>query len=382
MGSQLYQPRANGASLRVWLPIGAFGNESLLLLGVNSPKETGDLFSEAYEELIHFITNNMGYQLGVDFFIFTYDWTQSNKASGRMLRQFIFDKLRDQPPGTQADVINHSMGGLVTRAALTRFADEPAAILPPIRRVVYLASPHFGSPQAYFVLHDAISLQFKFGGFFKKLVAEATWDALIKKRGDPDSLETALKMLARDLPSVYELLPDDFYFAARTVLERETRTSIGSIVLSFVLGRSPVRGRTTYHANLRVPPALRPDPPLPQNAWDMADFQEPLVQDALDFKRQLGRQLPGAAENNLVIYSSDQQTADFVVFVDNPLGFADGFNDPGESVERGDGTVPTFSGRAGLPPGLRVVDVGGTHNEVANKEPSFRLIHRFLDRPD
>jgi triacylglycerol esterase/lipase EstA (alpha/beta hydrolase family) len=49
------------------------------------------------------------------------------------------------------------MGGLVTRAAYKQGA--------PIRRAIYIASPHFGNPMAYFALNPEIHTE-AFSDFF------------------------------------------------------------------------------------------------------------------------------------------------------------------------------------------------------------------------
>jgi pimeloyl-ACP methyl ester carboxylesterase len=62
-------------------------------------------------------------------------------------------KYTDGTPVTQVDVVAHSMGGLVLRSYLSGIQDTtPVAFNPPavpgIRRIVFLATPHFGTTLA------------------------------------------------------------------------------------------------------------------------------------------------------------------------------------------------------------------------------------------
>jgi uncharacterized protein (TIGR03437 family) len=69
------------------------------------------------------------------------------KAFGQFLSGLTFT---DGTPVTQVDVVAHSMGGLVVRSYLAGITDStprtfsPPAT-PPIRRIVFLATPHFGT---------------------------------------------------------------------------------------------------------------------------------------------------------------------------------------------------------------------------------------------
>ncbi|GAA2787230.1 esterase/lipase family protein [Saccharopolyspora taberi] len=54
-----------------------------------------------------------GYQEG-ELFPFQYDFNQSNETSARELAAFV-DKVRAETGAQQVDIVNHSMGGLVSR---------------------------------------------------------------------------------------------------------------------------------------------------------------------------------------------------------------------------------------------------------------------------
>jgi uncharacterized protein (TIGR03437 family) len=66
-------------------------------------------------------------------------------------------KYTDGTPVTQVDAVAHSMGGLILRAWLAGKQNvTPAAFAPPanpgIRRIVFIATPHFGTPVAALAL--------------------------------------------------------------------------------------------------------------------------------------------------------------------------------------------------------------------------------------
>ena len=75
----------------------------------------------------------------------------SIEALGVAFGQFLAAlKYTDGTPVTQVDVIAHSMGGLIVRSYLAGKQDvSPAAFTPPpdpgIRKVIFLATPHFGT---------------------------------------------------------------------------------------------------------------------------------------------------------------------------------------------------------------------------------------------
>ena len=100
----------------------------------------------AYDGLIRSILE-WGYKPDFDFWIFPYDWRQSNRVSAQQLAKFIEEKTGSKYDGV--DIIGHSMGGIITRAASTLYRA-------PVRRAIYIACPHTGSPLAYFILHPEI----------------------------------------------------------------------------------------------------------------------------------------------------------------------------------------------------------------------------------
>jgi tetratricopeptide (TPR) repeat protein len=81
-----------------------------------------------------------GYQEGVDFFVWPYNWTQSIDLSSEDLKEFI-DGLNLQS-GEKVDLVGHSLGGMVSRD----FAQDYPEL---VDKVITVGSPHQGAVQAY-----------------------------------------------------------------------------------------------------------------------------------------------------------------------------------------------------------------------------------------
>src|SRR5918997_6412621 len=118
----------------------------------------------AYDGLIKSILA-LGYKPNVDFWIFPYDWRQSNRISGHLLARFIEEKTEGKCDGV--DIISHSMGGIIARAAYRNGA--------PIKRAAYIGCPHLGSPLAYFILHPQIDSRRFIGSAYHNYPTSTYW---------------------------------------------------------------------------------------------------------------------------------------------------------------------------------------------------------------
>jgi hypothetical protein len=239
------------------------------------------------------------------------------------------------------------MGGLVTRSAMVLNRA-------PVKKTAYLGVPHFGSPDAYFTLHPEGRVDF-FDGLFKGLIAESLWD-FVRKKGEPASLEAAFKGASRSWQSTYELLPDQYYFEWASMVKIVDRRNVE---LRWVEGLEK-----TYFEDLC--------------RFDSGDFAT--IREALKFKHSLGRKLPGRPEDNLVIYSHEEDTRMFGEYLDYQSVFPAGrwgyFVRTTKYSKGGDGTVPAWSASFGR---LREAhDVPGDHYQVTQKPQTFHWIHRLL----
>jgi pimeloyl-ACP methyl ester carboxylesterase len=74
--------------------------------------------------------------------LFPYDWRKSLSLSASSLRDLV-TRLNGENGGRPVHLVAHSMGGLMVRAALLEHGDE---LWPLLGRIVFLGTPHFGSP--------------------------------------------------------------------------------------------------------------------------------------------------------------------------------------------------------------------------------------------
>jgi pimeloyl-ACP methyl ester carboxylesterase len=348
MGSNLFK---KGGSEPIW-PAAGWGDKghfkptSLRDLTSITDKETSQnepLFPVVYSELLRYF-ENMGYILGQDFWIFPYDWTQSNRKSGRRLEQFIQDILSTHPQWHQVDVVSHSMGGLVTRAAARLYSA-------PIRRTVYITSPHFGSPKVFFILHPKIKFAV-FGNFFRSVIGELAWRWYLHRLAFTENinLEEEIKSLACQLDSIFELLPDRFYFEQNHLVT----------IRKGITGDFSVSGlEATYYSG--------------QCKFPSSECQD-RVKEAMAFKEELGATLPG--QENLVIYSDSEKTIDQIIYPGRVWWRFGRYKDSGQ---KGDSVVPVSSAALNNPTAARRVQ--GTHQGVPNSLETSLLVKDFLDKP-
>lgn len=353
LGSELYVIDNPGTPKafrkKVWPPIGVFGIDNLRELAklirdrqlISGPQTSLD----AYNQLITNLAA-IGYSVASEnLLIFTYNWVRSNFLNGGQLNATIQNFLTrfNQRYGAQAtkvDVICHSMGGLVTRSAIVNHQA-------PVNKTVYIGTPHTGAPKAYFVLHPGI----KVTGFFTELLFDLY--KLFKVEEDEfDDLNDALYSLASLCPSVYELLPDETYVANNPMLEIDPGPFSRNFFTRTV--------NETYFSG----------------KWQFPPGQQLNVKRGLDFKKNLGKRIPG---DNLLIVCNDLETSDEVEFEFDVVD-KDEFEDPTASIRQGDQTVPTFSALGGTlqNSGNFTILKKTEHTELANAPKSFFRIREFL----
>jgi len=254
-----------------WVPLDDFLGDLLSDLGTNIREKSMDekvsvvttgILPGAYDGIISAIIKKWGYKIGNNFWTFPYDWRQSNDISGQMLAEFIKSKNLDS-----VDIICHSMGGFVTRAAYKQGA--------PIKRTAYIASPHFGNPLSYFELNPEI----RNVGFFDFYEKGSMTDQV--RHIIPD-FEEKINNLYRKWPSAYELMPDDIYLNERAMIYSD---------------RQPILGTTETYL---------------KNEWRLPQNEHHKVRKAMEFKKSLGEKLPGNDEDILVIYSNTHETMDTI----------------------------------------------------------------------
>jgi hypothetical protein len=286
------------------------------------PVVATSLVPMAYDGLIRAILG-WGYKLNIDFWVFPYDWRQSNSISGQQLGRFIEEKIKDKWDDG-VDIINHSMGGIITRAAYKYGA--------PIKRAAYIACPHFGSPLAYFVLHPQINSQQFMSSVHLPYVPTAYWLShdSTTDTGSAKTLYQRRKKLFVKFPSIYELLPDASYLNNRPMLFVDNKPTFGI------------------------------DDTYLRNDWAFkAQDMHVNVRKAMEFKKEIGQELPGNKDHDiLVICGTDKITCDTIRYQMNfhvPINqrrtsyvMQRGFSTPYDSGNHGDGYVPVASAMASI----------------------------------
>jgi hypothetical protein len=74
--------------------------------------------------------------------LFPYDWRRPLTSSAPALRDKVAELYKTNG-GVKVNLVTHSMGGLVVRAALAAHGDE---LWPMLGRIVFIGTPHYGSP--------------------------------------------------------------------------------------------------------------------------------------------------------------------------------------------------------------------------------------------
>jgi pimeloyl-ACP methyl ester carboxylesterase len=109
-----------------------------------------NIYESAYDDLIGYL-QGQGYQLGVDLWIFPYDWRQDIRTTSSQLDAKITQALvatnggRSDPAAwtiKRADIVAHSMGGMVAR----NYIADPARASR-IDQLITLGSPQLGTPK-------------------------------------------------------------------------------------------------------------------------------------------------------------------------------------------------------------------------------------------
>lgn len=282
------------------------------------------------------MSSSLGYTLGSNFWTFPYDWRQSNEISGQMLTRFIEKNI--QGKWNSVDVVCHSMGGFVTRAAYKYGA--------PIKHTVYIASPHFGNPLAYFALNPKISTAnaYVFDEFIKKLtVGRQLNDLLDAAIKFPEELED----LYSKFPSMYELMPDDFYLDTESMILR--------------YGTIPILGTNDTYLN---------------NEWSLPQNMQGNVTKAMEFKKSLGEKLPGNEDDILVIFDEDYTTFDKVNFYGAQSDFVYSSGQMGDTWVVTKSAMGSMSGKPVYNNSTAISN--STHLQLPNDPRTITEIGRFL----
>jgi pimeloyl-ACP methyl ester carboxylesterase len=104
---------------------------------------------DQYNRLGDYLVEELGYQRGVDFFEFPYDWRQDVRESARQLGALVESLPRTQP----LVIIAHSLGTMVSRYYIQRLGGKGR-----VERVILMGGPHRGAVKALTSLLNAPEL--------------------------------------------------------------------------------------------------------------------------------------------------------------------------------------------------------------------------------
>lgn len=93
---------------------------------------------EQYSHLGDYLVEELGYERGVNFIEFAYDWRQDVRRSARALGQLIENWAVEQP----ITIIAHSLGTLVSRYYVTKLSGKEK-----VNRLLLMGGPHQGVPK-------------------------------------------------------------------------------------------------------------------------------------------------------------------------------------------------------------------------------------------
>lgn len=101
---------------------------------------------DQYNRLGDYLVEELGYQRGVDFFEFPYDWRQDVRISASQLAALVESLPRTQP----LVIIAHSLGTMVSRYYIERLGGKAR-----VERVILMGGPHRGVVKALTSLLDS-----------------------------------------------------------------------------------------------------------------------------------------------------------------------------------------------------------------------------------
>ncbi|VIO79115.1 lipase/acyltransferase domain-containing protein [Bradyrhizobium ivorense] len=161
------------------------------------------LFKDIYGEVLEFIRSKAEAVVSDSrddalVTVFHYDWRLSNGDNAARLKDSIC-VVRAHAESSPIIIIAHSMGGLLTKVWAARHANElcPSGKRPEVARIVFIATPHLGSPKAIKAVADGYNIMFdeltglrQYLGYFER-----------------NYVLEAVNLAGISFPSLYELLP-------------------------------------------------------------------------------------------------------------------------------------------------------------------------------
>jgi pimeloyl-ACP methyl ester carboxylesterase len=181
--------------------LGSMPPRNTLVVGDEQAREVFDPFLGSYWPLLDQL-EKIGYEWNKTLFGMAYDWRQPNDRSAVFLASYLnsigtigFNTPYVAHDGEGADLIAHSMGGLVSRAYIQgeEYQDD-------VRKVIFIATPHKGFPFDYQTWEGLTWRDYLYnapwysGGLLdtiSKFMDTTIWPKLVKKKFVPCDAELA-----------------------------------------------------------------------------------------------------------------------------------------------------------------------------------------------
>jgi hypothetical protein len=293
---------------------------------------------DIYGEGLQFIANQYFSDVTV-LLPFAYDWRQNNAKSADELHAFLCKNAAEWR-GRPVVFAAHSMGGLVLKSWFMRYYKNGALTCTnqaagsakiTVSEVIFLGTPHIGSPKAIKVFADGYRLVATDGTLFGALFGYI----------DENTLASALNTYAATFPSVYQLLPSYGWMGCGRVSNRPPPAPIlvktgGTVHDNFDLFSAKAWRRAGWPKK------------LPPRMTETVFYEERLPRHlklAKEFLCQItGFQIPSQIPVTYFYGQTEKATTDLSFVLENITGDA---TRRGSSVLRqketgwGDGTVPS-----------------------------------------
>lgn len=180
MGTEFFREE-NGSRIDVWLPRVSSPREDTRRLQLTKDGEPinelilGNPLSQYYSTMYNEL-NKAGY----DVHYFGYDWRMDNDDSAQKLKEFIDGLETDR-----VNIVAHSMGGLVAARYIGNGNENK------VDKLITLGTPYLGAPKTLYTFERG-----GVGSFITNLI-----------------VNNAIAEIAKDMKSVYQLLPSSNYFS-------------------------------------------------------------------------------------------------------------------------------------------------------------------------
>lgn len=153
--------------------------------------------------------------------VFHYDWRYSNGENAEQLKDIVC-YIRQHAESSPIIIVAHSMGGLLTKIWAARHAKEqcPGGHLPQVAQILFVATPHLGSPKAIKAVAEGYNIN------FDELTGLERYLGILERNYVLDAVNSA----GISFPSLYELLPirtSEYCVQLKPILNKVTIPVVG-----------------------------------------------------------------------------------------------------------------------------------------------------------